>query len=74
MQAGFSYHISIMNKAGLVKTRNEGKVFCYSIDKHFVNEVIDLFMRFIIKCRKVFTLKSIKCLFNRFFWCARHGQ
>ena len=49
--------------------RNEGKVFFYSIDKHFVNAVIVLFKKFITKYRKVFTLKSIKCLFNRFF-CA----
>ena len=35
------HHISIMNKAGIVKTRNEGKVIFYSINRNFVNEVID---------------------------------
>lgn len=35
------HHISIMSKAGIVKTRNQGKVIFYSINRNFVNEVID---------------------------------
>ena len=35
------HHISLMNKAGILKTRNEGKVIFYSINKNFVTEIID---------------------------------
>lgn len=35
------HHISLMSKAGLLKTRNEGKVVFYSVDRDFINEVID---------------------------------
>ncbi len=35
------HHISLMNKAGLLKARNKGKVILYSINKGFVTEVMD---------------------------------
>lgn len=40
------HHISIMSKAGVVKTRNEGKVIFYSINRNFLSEVIECLKNF----------------------------
>lgn len=41
------HHLSIMNRAGLVQTRSEGKTLFYSIDKQFINEVIEFLKKYI---------------------------
>ena len=43
------HHINIMTKAGLVKTRSEGKTVLYSLNKQYVSNVINVLNRLIGK-------------------------
>ncbi len=36
------HHINIMTKVGLVKTRSEGKIILYSLNKRYIKNVIDV--------------------------------
>ncbi len=43
------HHINIMTKAGLVKTRNEGKTILYSLNEKYISNVIGVFNKFLKK-------------------------
>ncbi len=41
------HHLSLMSKAGLLKVNSKGKTIYYSIDKHFMKDVIELLKKYI---------------------------
>lgn len=43
------HHINIMTKAGLVKTRNEGKTVLYSLNKQYISNVISVLNKILNK-------------------------
>jgi len=42
------HHINIMTKAGLVKTRNEGKTVLYSLNKKYISNVISVLNKILV--------------------------
>lgn len=43
------HHINIMTKAGLVKTRNEGKTILYSLNRRYISNIINVLSRILNK-------------------------
>ena len=43
------HHITIMTKAGLVKTRNEGKTILYSLNRQYVTDIINVLNKILNK-------------------------
>lgn len=43
------HHITIMTKAGLVKTRNDGKTILYSLNEKYIINIIGVFNKFLKK-------------------------
>lgn len=43
------HHINIMTKAGLVKTRNEGKTILYSLNRRYIANIINVLSRILNK-------------------------
>ena len=41
------YHVTMMMKANILKSRNEGKTIYYSVNKHYFVEVIDFMKKYI---------------------------
>ena len=40
------HHLSILSKAGLLKTKNKGKTIYYSIDKSFMKDIMELLKKY----------------------------